>query len=85
MRLVGATDWFIRGPFLLEGAFKGLLGGLLAIGMCAAAFSLVRTDEGLFAGLVFFETPQLLLGLLFGTAMGLGASVVSVGRHLRNV
>jgi cell division transport system permease protein len=85
MRLVGATDWFIRGPFLLEGAFKGLLGGLLAIGMCAAAFSLVRTEDGLFAGLVFFQTPQLLLGLLFGMAMGLGASLVSVGRHLRNV
>jgi cell division transport system permease protein len=85
MRLVGATDWFIRGPFLLEGAFKGLLGGLLAIAMCAAAFSVVRTDDGIFAGLVFFQTPQLLLGLLFGMAMGLGASLVSVGRHLRNV
>jgi len=85
MRLVGATDWFIRGPFLLEGAIKGLLGGLLAVGMCWAAFSMVRTDDGIFAGLVFFQTPQLLLGLLFGTAMGLGASLVSVGRHLRNV
>jgi len=85
MRLVGATDWFIRGPFLLEGAMKGLLGGLLAIAMCAAAFSVVRTDDGLFAGLVFFQTPQLLLGLLFGMAMGFGASLVSVGRHLRNV
>ncbi len=53
--------------------------------MCAVAFSMVRTNSGLFAGLVFFETPQLLLGVLFGTAMGLGASLVSVGRHLRNV
>jgi cell division transport system permease protein len=85
MRLVGATDWFVRGPFLLEGAIKGLLGGLLAIGMCAATFSLVRTNSGLFAGLIFFESPELLLGLLFGTSMGLGASLVSVGRHLRNV
>ena len=85
MRLVGATDWFVRGPFLLEGALKGLLGGLLAIGMCAATFSLVRTNSGLFAGLIFFQSPELFLGLLFGTSMGLGASLVSVGRHLRNV
>ncbi len=85
MRLVGATDWFVRGPFLLEGAVKGLLGGLLAIAMCAATFSLVRTNAGLFAGLVFFETPHLLLGVLFGVSMGLGASLVSVGRHLRDV
>jgi cell division transport system permease protein len=31
MRLVGATNWFIRGPFLLEGALKGLMGGLLSL------------------------------------------------------
>lgn len=85
MRLVGATDWFVRGPFLLEGAVKGLLGGLLAILMCWMTYSLVQSNSGLLAGLVFFETPHLLLGVLFGVAMGLGASLVSVGRHLRDV
>lgn len=85
MRLVGATDWFVRGPFLLEGAAKGLLGGLLAIAMCAGTFSLVTSSSGLLAGLVFFEPIQLIAGVLFGVAMGLGASMVSVGRHLRDV
>src|SRR5919201_113340 len=33
MRLVGATDGFIRRPFLLEGLAKGVLGGLLALGL----------------------------------------------------
>ncbi|MCA9722252.1 MAG: ABC transporter permease, partial [Gemmatimonadetes bacterium] len=39
MRLVGATDWFIRGPFLLEGALKGLLGGVLAYLLCLAVYA----------------------------------------------
>jgi hypothetical protein len=37
------------------------------------------------SGLVFFETPHLVLGILFGVAIGLGGSLVSVGRHLHNV
>ena len=44
MRVVGATNWFIRGPFLLEGALKGLLGGaarpgprLRGVRRCSAA------------------------------------------------
>ncbi len=32
MKLVGATNWFIRVPFMLEGIFQGLVGGLLALG-----------------------------------------------------
>ena len=31
MKLVGATDWFIRWPFVLEGVIVGALGGVLAI------------------------------------------------------
>jgi len=86
MRLVGATDAFIRGPFLLDGALKGLLGGVLAVVLSRAAFELFRRNATTaMHTLVFFEPRHLLLGILFGVAIGLCGSLVSVGRHLRNV
>jgi cell division transport system permease protein len=86
MRLVGATNWFIRGPFLLEGALKGLLGGFLSLLLCYAGYLLFRDSSGgTFAGLVFFRPGQMLLILVFGFMLGLGGSLVSVGRHLRHV
>ena len=45
MRLVGATNWFIRGPFLLEGALKGLLGGLLVAGSLLRGLSALPRQE----------------------------------------
>ena len=86
MRLVGATNWFIRGPFLLEGALKGLLGGLLSLGLCYAGYLLFRDQSGgTFAGLIFFPPVQMVAIVIFGVLLGLGGSLVSVGRHLRHV
>jgi cell division transport system permease protein len=86
MRMVGATDAFIRGPFLLDGALKGFLGGILAVLLSRIAFELFRRNSTTAVhALLFFEPKHLLLGILFGVAIGLGGSLVSVGRHLRNV
>ena len=86
MRLVGATNWFIRGPFLLEGALKGLLGGLLSLVLCYAGYVLFRDKSGgTLSGLVFFRPEHMVLIIVFGVLLGLGGSLVSVGRHLRHV
>ncbi|HET8650564.1 MAG TPA: FtsX-like permease family protein, partial [Gemmatimonadales bacterium] len=86
MRLVGATDWFIRGPFLLEGALKGVLGGLLAVALSYLGFLLFTSNNvGALRGLVFFGPQHIIVIVLFGTLLGLGGSLVSVGRHLRRV
>jgi cell division transport system permease protein len=86
MRLVGATDWFIRVPFLLEGALKGVLGGLLAVALSYLGFLLFTSNNvGALRGLVFFGPQHILVIVLFGTLLGLGGSLVSVGRHLRRV
>jgi cell division transport system permease protein len=86
MRLVGATNWFIRGPFLLEGALKGLLGGLLSLVLCYAGYLLFRDNSGgTLSGLIFFQPGQMVLIIVFGVLLGLAGSLVSVGRHLRHV
>jgi cell division transport system permease protein len=86
MRLVGATNWFIRGPFLLEGALKGLLGGLLSVVLCYAGYLLFRDNSGgTLSGLIFFRPEHMVLIIMFGILLGLAGSLVSVGRHLRHV
>jgi cell division transport system permease protein len=42
MRLVGATEQIIRGPFLIEGVIQGTLGGLLAVGALLFLFNFAR-------------------------------------------
>ena len=82
MRLVGATDAYIRRPFLLEGLAKGVLGGLLALLLTYVARTII--DRYLIQTM-FFDRKIALLGLLFGALIGLVGSAVSVGRHLRRV
>jgi len=82
MRLVGATDGFIRRPFLLQGALKGLLGGLVAIGLSYAAYALINR---FLIESSFFTVPQAMGIIVFGTVIGLMGSLLSVGRHLKRV
>ena len=82
MRLVGAKDGFIRGPFILEGAFTGLLGGgmaLLTTWLAWRAFT--RT---LFPA-EWLPTPWIVAGLVAGVVFGALASSLAVRRHLREV
>jgi cell division transport system permease protein len=82
MRLVGATDWFIRFPFLLQGAIKGLLGGGIAVALSYGAYLLVT--KFLLQG-AFFTLEEGAAIVAFGTLIGLLGSASSVGRHLRRV
>ena len=82
MRLVGATDTFVRRPYLIDGALKGLAGGLLAVLLSWMTMQVV--SENLMT-IQFFTTTQVVLGVSAGGALGLVASWLSVSRHLRRV
>ncbi|HWL39939.1 MAG TPA: permease-like cell division protein FtsX [Gemmatimonadaceae bacterium] len=82
MRLVGATDMFIRLPFLLDGLVKGAIGGILAVLFTWVAH---RTVNEYFLRTVFFDRELIFLGIIGGATIGVMGSLVSVGRHLRRI
>jgi len=82
MRLVGATDMFIRLPFLIDGLVKGVLGGLVAL---LLVWITNRVVNQYFIETIFFNRELIFLGIVGGAAMGMFGSLVSVGRHLRRV
>ncbi len=88
MKLVGATDWFIRWPFVLEGVILGSLGGLLAIALLAvgkiAFVDPLASDFALISAPQTMALPVLAL-LLMLAAIGVSAlgSGLSLRRFLR--
>jgi cell division transport system permease protein len=83
MRLVGATDGFIRRPFLVEGFLKGIVGGGLALLLTWGATRLI--ESYLSFDTVFFDTTMAAGGIAFGALIGVAGSALSVRRHLRGV
>jgi len=89
MQLVGATNTYIRLPFICEGMLAGGFGALVAIGLLAAARATLwpRLLEALpWAQLAAAPLDvRILAGELVavGAAIGIVASWISVGRHLR--
>ena len=89
MKLVGATDAYVRAPFLMEGALQGVLGAAVAVGAVFGAqhWLLPRASE-LFTFAAGTTAPQLLplhaAGLLgAGALVGLAGSWIAVARFLK--
>jgi cell division transport system permease protein len=90
MSLVGATSLFIKAPFLLEGAFHGTIGSLIALGGSFALFQvfLQRGLTSLLLGVgggqvVFLSWQQQLLLIATGTILGIIGSVLSLRKFVR--
>jgi cell division transport system permease protein len=82
MQLVGATNGYIRRPFLLEGAITGLLGGLMAVSLTWGTHQAVH--HFLFR-LAWIPSVWVWGGLGAGVLFGILASGLAVRRHLREI
>ncbi|MCK4762507.1 MAG: permease-like cell division protein FtsX [Candidatus Aminicenantes bacterium] len=90
-RLVGATDWYIRFPFIIEGALLGFLGSLMAGILLFAAIKLFPAYAvfmfDMVKGLINFEDIPLFIFvrlLVLGTGIGLFSSFLSLRQYLKN-
>lgn len=89
MRLVGAGNMFIRGPFMLQGIMYGLVAGVITLlVMYPILLSLGPATEEFFQYniLTYFQNNIFfMLGVILGTgvALGLISSVLAVSRYLR--
>jgi cell division transport system permease protein len=88
MKLVGATDWFIRWPFVIEGMLVGAMGGIVAITLLGVVkVSLVDPLAKDFALIAAPDTMNfpLLIAVLLGAAIAVSAlgSGLSLRRFLR--
>jgi cell division transport system permease protein len=92
MKLVGATNWFIRVPFMLEGLIQGLLGALLAYGIVWIGRDLIqsritgaRNDIQLFKQFLVTGSDVAGTGILLlivGVLVGTVGSAFAVSRFL---
>jgi cell division transport system permease protein len=89
MKLVGATEWFVRWPFLMEGVFTGVLAASVAVGLLALGYRPAVQHLGsqlTFIPLTYDPTfvNQLALYVLAGgAALGLMGSFIGVRRFVR--
>lgn len=91
-KLIGASNAFVRRPFLWSGFWFGILGALLAIGLVQYGFALLRPEVDRLASLYQSDISVLTLSgseaiglMLIGTSLGLVGSWLAAARHMRAI
>ena len=93
MKYIGATDFFVRSPFVIEGMLIGLIGAALPLGVIYGMYNMVLTYVAdrfpMLTTLLSFLTVEEVFGVLTPVSLGIGVgigflgSVVTVRRYLR--
>ena len=88
LKLVGATDWFIKVPFLLEGVIQGVLAGALTLSMLGGGYLFFATKEIRFfsdnsLNFVFLPLSHMALLFLISVFLGMVGSLIAIGRFFK--
>ena len=94
MKLIGATDSFVRAPFIVEGLLLGLIGSLIPLGILFVAydrilgwllnrFGVLNTISGSLPSVIEVFHVLAPVGVALGLGIGLIGSIITVRRHLR--
>lgn len=91
MKAVGATNWFIRWPFIIEGVVIGIFSGIVSLGLVYGLYTLTMNSLGsiftLFgsASIAFsaYAIQMLLTFIAIGVLAGVFGSIFSMGRYLK--
>ncbi len=80
MKLVGATSWFIRMPFLVEGIMQGCAGGVLSAGLLYVVYRIVLTK---IEGIEFLPVLYIAVIVAAGVILGLAGNLLGIENHLK--
>ena len=92
MKYVGANNWFIRGPFMVEGIIIGLIASLIAGGAIALIYKQIVAAVGdqVFAivsspliSVQYMTVNLLIIFVALGCSIGAWGSIVSMRRYLK--
>jgi len=85
MKLVGATPWFIRKPYIIRGMTNGLLASLISLGMLAIMLLYIRNNIGMNLFTLHSRTLIEVSGIviMLGVSLTAMSSYAAVGRYLR--
>ena len=86
-KLVGATDWFIKMPFLLEGAIQGILSGVFSLLVLFSVYLFFAAKKVHLLGLtvldfIFLPYEHIFLMFFISVGLGLAGSFIAVGRFI---